>query len=208
MEHYKSKSYSKEGSNKENENKNNNTTIEYNSTTVIKENSINDNINFDLSTTKENTDKISSLFIEQDNDEKIVNISKLDESFNNNNIKTNREDKNGNLTIQNSEYGIVTNKNKDNEDNNDSKPIVNISFLETQNNELCLEEIIKNEASNINIGENNQSQNSTIYKNDEAFRYKKRKRICKYKIIIFIICIIVLVLFSLIGIYILNKFFF
>ena len=153
MEHYKSKSYSKEGSNKENENKNNNTTIEYNSTTVIEENSINDNINFDLSTTKENTDKISSLFIEQDNDEKIVNISKLDESFNNNNIKTNREDKNGNLPIQNSEYGIVTNKNKDNEDSNDSKPIVNISFLETQNNELCLEEIIKNEASNINIAE-------------------------------------------------------
>ena len=208
MEHYKSKSYSKEGSNKENENKNNNTTIEYNSTTVIKENSINDNINFDLSTTKENTDKISSLFIEQDNDEKIVNISKLDESFNNNNIKTNREDKNGNLTIQNSEYGFVTNKNKDNEDNNDSKPIVNISFLETQNNELCLEEIIKNEASNINIAENNQSQNSTIYKYDEAFHYKKRKRIYKYKIIIFLICIIVLVIFSLIGIYILNKFFF
>ena len=206
MEHYKSKSYSKEGSNKENEN--NNTTIEYNSTTVIKENSINDNINFDLSTTKENTDKISSLFIEQDNDEKIVNISKLDESFNNNNIKTNREDKNGNLPIQNSEYGFVTNKNKDNEDNNDSKPIVNISFLETQNNELCLEEIIKNEASNINIAENNQSQNSTIYKHDEAFRYKKRKRIFKYKLIIFIICIIVLVIFSLIGIYILNKFFF
>ncbi len=208
MEHYKSKSYSKEGSNKENENENNNTTIEYNSTTVIKENSINDNINFDLSTTKENTDKISSLFIEQDNDEKIVNISKLDESFNNNNIKTNREDKNGNLTIQNSEYGFVTNKNKDNEDNNDSKPIVNISFLETQNNELCLEEIIKNEASNINIAENNQSQNSTIYKYDEAFHYKKRKRIFKYKLIIFIICIIVLVIFSLIGIYILNKFFF
>ena len=208
MEHYKSKSYSKEGSNKENENKNNNTTIEYNSTTVIKENSINDNINFDLSTTKENTDKISSLFIEQDNDEKIVNISKLDESFNNNNIKTNREDKNGNLPIQNSEYGIVTNKNKDNEDNSDSKPIVNISFLETQNNELCLEEIIKNEANNFNIAENNQSQNSTIYKHDEAFHYKKRKRIYKYKIIIFLICIIVLVIFSLIGIFILNKFFF
>ena len=203
MEHYKSKSYSKEGSNKEN--KNNNTTIEYNSTTVIKENSINDNINFDLSTTKENTDKISSLFIEQDNDEKIVNISKLDESFNNNNIKTNREDK---KPIQNSEYGLVTNKNKDNEDNNDSKPIVNISFLETQNNELCLEEIIKNEASNINIAENNQSQNSTIYRYDEAFHYKKRKRIFKYKLIIFIICIIVLVIFSLIKIYILNKFFF
>ena len=101
---------------------------DYISTTVNQINSTNDNLSFN-----ENSGKILSLLSEQGNDDKVINISRLDESLSFNNKDTKREKNEKDITQSNCEL-IIKNLNN-NEENNDPNPVINISCLETKNNE-------------------------------------------------------------------------
>ena len=131
MIHFKSKSTKiKEDTNNEEEKVNSDN--DYVSTTVNQINSTKDNLSLNT-LTDENYGKISSLLFEQDNNDKIVNISKLDESLCYNDKNTKRE--NNEQDIQQSNYEFIIKNITNNEENNNSNPVINISCLETQNNE-------------------------------------------------------------------------
>ena len=106
MIHFKSKSFqNKEESNKESEQTN--SINEYVSTTVNQINSTNDSLNLSL-VTGENLEKISSLFSEQDDNDKVINISKYDEtlSYTDKNHKKIKKEK-YNQQCENNDYGIA-----------------------------------------------------------------------------------------------------
>lgn len=149
----------------------------------------------------DNIGKLSSLFYEQDNNDKIVNISKLDESLNYNIKNSNRDEHNQKYQYSNSNFELNTNINEQ-----DSNPVINVSCLESQskeqesNNKEDLYNINNsiNASSNMNIVEKN--QNNIIEKKDEIFMIKRRKKIDKKNMIILIL-VFVLIIFSLIIIF-------
>ena len=178
----------------------NNSTNEYISTTANQVSSTNDDFGLNLSN-DDNIGKLSSLFYEQDNNDKIVNISKLDESLNYNIKNSNRDEHNQKYQYSNSNFELNININEQ-----DSNPVINVSCLESQskeqesNNKDDLYNINNsiNASSNMNIVEKN--QNNIIEKKDEIFMTKRRKKIDKKNIIILIL-VFVLIIFSLIIIF-------
>ena len=178
----------------------NNSTNEYISTTANQISSTNDDFGLNLSN-DDNIGKLSSLFYEQDNNDKIVNISKLDESLNYNIKNSNRDEHNQKYQYSNSNFELNININEQ-----DSNPVINVSCLESQskeqesNNKDDLYNINNsiNASSNMNIVEKN--QNNIIEKKDEIFMIKRRKKIDKKNIIILIL-VFVLIIFSLIIIF-------
>lgn len=178
----------------------NNSTNEYISTTANQISSTNDDFGLNLSN-DDNIGKLSSLFYEQDNNDKIVNISKLDESLNYNIKNSNRDEHNQKYQYSNSNFELNININEQ-----DSNPVINVSCLESQskeqesNNKDDLYNINNsiNASSNMNIVEKN--QNNIIEKKDEIFMTKRRKKIDKKNMIILIL-VFVLIIFSLIIIF-------
>ena len=211
MIHFKSKSSKiKEESNKENEQTNSNN--EYISTTVNQIDSTKDNLSLNLMT-EENIGKISSLFSDPDYNDKVVNISKLDESlcYTDKNPKKEKIENKDNIKNENNEsdYSIIIKDiiNNNNNESNISNPIINISYLENQNSDDKKSDYsnqINN--SNINIQRQNTENISNIEKKDEAFKSKKMNKFCNKKRFIFIL-VIFIILFSLFSfLYIFLKY--
>jgi len=205
MLHSKSKSnqiQQKEDSIKNKEEKENPNSInEYISTTANQINSTNDNFDINLSN-EDNIGKLSSLFNDQDNDDKIVNISKLEESLCYN-IKNSNRDKYVQQNQQsNSNIKLSTKNIKDDDPNSDI--VINISNLDYEineqeiNNGENLDKINSNINSNMNIIKNN--TNKIIEKKDEIFLIKKRSKNIIKKLIILIV-ILLFFIFSLIIIF-------
>ena len=205
MLHSKSKSnqiQQKEDSIKNKEEKENPNSInEYISTTANQINSTNDNFDINLSN-EDNIGKLSSLFNDQDNEDKIVNISKLEESLCYN-IKNSNRDKYAQQNQQsNSNIKLSTKNIKDDDPNSDI--IINISNLDYEineqeiNNGENLDKINSNINSNMNIIKNN--TNKIIEKKDEIFLIKKRSKNIIKKLIILIV-ILLFFIFSLIIIF-------
>ena len=205
MLHSKSKSnqiQQKEDSIKNKEEKENPNSInEYISTTANQINSTNDNFDINLSN-EDNIGKLSSLFNEQDNEDKIVNISKLEESLCYN-IKNSNRDKYDQQNQQSNSNIKLSSKNiKDDDPNSDI--IINISNLDYEineqeiNNGENLDKINSNINSNMNIIKNN--TNKIIEKTDEMFLIKKRSKNIIKKLIILIV-ILLFFIFSLIIIF-------
>ena len=205
MLHSKSKSnqiQQKEDSIKNKEEKENPNSInEYISTTANQINSTNDNFDINLSN-DDNIGKLSSLFNDQDNDDKIVNISKLEESLCYN-IKNSNRDKYVQQNQQSNSNIKLSSKNiKDDDPNSDI--VINISNLDYEineqeiNNGENLDKINSNINSNMNIIKNN--TNKIIEKKDEIFLIKKRSKNIIKKLIILIV-ILLFFIFSLIIIF-------
>ena len=205
MLHSKSKSnqiQQKEDSIKNKEEKENHNSInEYISTTANQINSTNDNFDINLSN-EDNIGKLSSLFNDQDNEDKIVNISKLEESLCYN-IKNSNRDKYAQQNQQSNSNIKLSSKNiKDDDPNSDI--IINISNLDYEineqeiNNGENLDKINININSNMNIIKNN--TNKIIEKKDEIFLIKKRSKNIIKKLIILIV-ILLFFIFSLIIIF-------
>ena len=205
MLHSKSKSnqiQQKEDSIKNKEEKENPNSInEYISTTANQINSTNDNFDINLSN-EDNIGKLSSLFNDQDNDDKIVNISKLEESLCYN-IKNSNRDKYDQQNQQSNSNIKLSSKNiKDDDPNSDI--VINISNLDYEineqeiNNGENLDKINSNINSNMNIIKNN--TNKIIEKKDEIFLIKKRSKNIIKKLIILIV-ILLFFIFSLIIIF-------
>ena len=205
MLHSKSKSnqiQQKEDSIKNKEEKDNPNSInEYISTTANQINSTNDNFDINLSN-EDNIGKLSSLFNDQDNGDKIVNISKLEESLCYN-IKNSNRDKYVQQNQQsNSNIKLSSKYIKDDDPNSDI--IINISNLDYEineqeiNNGENLDKINSNINSNMNIIKNN--ANKIIEKKDEIFLIKKRSKNIIKKLIILIV-ILLFFIFSLIIIF-------
>ena len=205
MLHSKSKSnqiQQKEDSIKNKEEKENPNSInEYISTTANQINSTNDNFDINLSN-EDNIGKLSSLFNDQDNEDKIVNISKLEESLCYN-IKNSNRDKYVQQNQQSNSNIKLSSKNiKDDDPNSDI--IINISNLDYEineqeiNNGENLDKINSNINSNMNIIKNN--TNKLIEKKDEIFLIKKRSKNIIKKLIILIV-ILLFFIFSLIIIF-------
>ena len=205
MLHSKSKSnqiQQKEDSIKNKEEKDNPNSInEYISTTANQINSTNDNFDINLSN-EDNIGKLSSLFNDQDNEDKIVNISKLEESLCYN-IKNSNRDKYVQQNQQsNSNIKLSTKNIKDDDPNSDI--VINISNLDYEineqeiNNGENLDKINSNINSNMNIIKNN--TNKIIEKKDEIFLIKKRSKNIIKKLIILIV-ILLFFIFSLIIIF-------
>ena len=205
MLHSKSKSnqiQQKEDSIKNKEEKENPNSInEYISTTANQINSTNDNFDINLSN-DDNIGKLSSLFNAQDNEDKIVNISKLEESLCYN-IKNSNRDKYVQQNQQsNSNIKLSSKYIKDDDPNSDI--IINISNLDYEineqeiNNGENLDKINSNINSNMNIIKNN--TNKLIEKKDEIFLIKKRSKNIIKKLIILIV-ILLFFIFSLIIIF-------
>ena len=205
MLHSKSKSnqiQQKEDSIKNKEEKDNPNSInEYISTTANQINSTNDNFDINLSN-DDNIGKLSSLFNDQDNEDKIVNISKLEESLCYN-IKNSNRDKYVQQNQQSNSNIKLSSKNiKDDDPNSDI--IINISNLDYEineqeiNNGENLDKINSNINSNMNIIKNN--TNKIIEKKDEIFLIKKRSKNIIKKLIILIV-ILLFFIFSLIIIF-------
>ena len=205
MLHSKSKSnqiQQKEDSIKNKEEKENPNSInEYISTTANQINSTNDNFDINLSN-EDNIGKLSSLFNDQDNEDKIVNISKLEESLCYN-IKNSNRDKYVQQNQQsNSNIKLSTKNIKDDDPNSDI--VINISNLDYEineqeiNNGENLDKINSNINSDMNIIKNN--TNKIIEKKDEIFLIKKRSKNIIKKLIILIV-ILLFFIFSLIIIF-------
>ena len=179
----------------------NNSTNEYISTTANQISSTNDDFGLNLSN-DDNIGKLSSLFNDQDNEDKIVNISKLEESLCYN-IKNSNRDKYAQQNQQsNSNIKLSTKNIKDDDPNSDI--IINISNLDYEineqeiNNGENLDKINSNINSNMNIIKNN--TNKIIEKKDEIFLIKKRSKNIIKKLIILIV-ILLFFIFSLIIIF-------
>ena len=170
---------------------------DYISTTVNQINSTNDNLSFN-----ENSGKILSLLSEQGNDDKVINISRLDESLSFNNKDTKREKNEKDITQSNCEL-IIKNLNN-NEENNDPNPVINISCLETKNNEDKTDNKINININNNIVEEKEIDKNKILIKKDEVYKEKKRNKICTKKRII-IIMIIFCLFFSIFSILIIKK---
>ena len=205
MLHSKSKSnqiQQKEDSIKNKEEKENPNSInEYISTTANQINSTNDNFDINLSN-EDNIGKLSSLFNEQDNEDKIVNISKLEESLCYN-IKNSNRDKYDQQNQQSNSNIKLSSKNiKDDDPNSDI--VINISNLDYEineqeiNNGENLDKINSNINSDMNIIKNN--TNKIIEKKDEIFLIKKRSKNIIKKLIILIVLLLFFI-FSLIIIF-------
>ena len=192
----------KEDSIKNKEEKENPNSInEYISTTANQINSTNDNFDINLSN-EDNIGKLSSLFNDQDNEDKIVNISKLEESLCYN-IKNSNRDKYVQQNQQSNSNIKLSSKNiKDDDPNSDI--VINISNLDYEineqeiNNGENLDKINSNINSNMNIIKNN--TNKIIEKKDEIFLIKKRSKNIIKKLIILIV-ILLFFIFSLIIIF-------
>ena len=205
MLHSKSKSnqiQQKEDSIKNKEEKDNPNSInEYISTTANQINSTNDNFDINLSN-EDNIGKLSSLFNGQDNEDKIVNISKLEESLCYNIKNSNRDKYDQQNQQSNSNIKLSTKNIKDDDPNSDI--IINISNLDYEineqeiNNGENLDKINSNINSNMNIIKNN--TNKIIEKKDEIFLIKKRSKNIIKKLIILIV-ILLFFIFSLIIIF-------
>ena len=193
---------------------------------IKKTNKYNDNnsINFtNIDSTKENLDlhlikneyenieKISNLLCE-DNDDKIVNISKLDESL----FPEEKNNKNGEFLEKNKNISNFDIIGDDNEKDN-SNPIINISNLEMpifknefQNINKSIED--NNTNDNINKTENNKNIIKIINNKDEVIKMKKKKNCFQKiplfcKIILFInIFIIISFLFFFLFKIVINKY--
>ena len=170
---------------------------DYISTTVNQINSTNDNLSFN-----ENSGKILSLLSEQGNDDKVINISRLDESLSFNNKDTKREKNEKDITQSNCEL-IIKNLNN-NEENFDPNPVINISCLETKNNEDKTDNKINININNNIVEEKEIDKNKILIKKDEVFLVKKRNKICTKKRII-LIMIIFCLFFSIFSILIIKK---
>ena len=187
-------------------NEKSNSTNEYISTTMNQINETNDNLNLNL-ITGETFGKLSSYLVEDNDNDKVVNISKLDESLN---YKiTNREENYNNNIVKQSDsnFGLMINTIINNEKEQNSNPIINVSCLDSQTNEINNNDNIKainNDInSNMNITEQN-TNNNEINRKDEVFKFTKRKKINfkKSKILIFLSIFLLFVLFFIFIIFI------
>ena len=167
-------------------------------------NSTNGNLKLDLNDDNNNIVKIPNLFYNDENDEKIVNISKLDEDLYSNDKKSKRFDENNKHQIGESDSQILDNNSK----------IINISNLDIHLNSKN-ENINAKEKANDNkdINEDiNENFNNKIHKTeeikineiksgvDDVFKVKKRSFLDKisfrFKIIILISVLLVIFLLT------------
>ena len=188
--------------NKSNDNEKPNSTKEYTSTTANQINATNDNFDLNLSN-DDNIGKLSTLFYDQDNTDKVVNISKLDESLNFSGKNSNRDEYNQKNQKSSSNYKLNTNNIIVDDENSDT--YINIQYINSQikkqegNNGENLDKINNNINNNMNITEKN--KNKIINAKDEIFLIKKRTKI-KIRILIILVVILLIIIFSLIIIFI------
>ena len=184
---------------------NNNNSLTLNSIDLTKE-----NLNLKLIT----SEKISNLLYDSENDDKVVNISKLDEELYTDEKRIKKYDKN--VTVGSDFELVIGNINE----NDTSKPIINISSLDTPihlQNEIQTINLVNNNnvstsntsinnniINNDNNNKNNSSSNKIVKTNkikkdnnlkDEAFKTKSKKcfrKIPLYLKIIFLIIIIII----------------
>ena len=184
---------------------NNNNSLTLNSIDLTKE-----NLNLKLIT----NEKISNLLYDSENDDKVVNISKLDEELFTDEKKIKKYDKN--VTIGSDFELVIGNINE----NDSSKPIINVSSLDTPihfQNEIQTINLVNNNNdstsntsinNNIIYNDNNNKNNSSSNKiittikikkdnnlKDEVFKTKNKKcfqKIPLYLKIIFLIKIIII----------------
>ena len=167
-------------------------------------NSTNGNLKLDLNDDNNNIEKIPNLFYNDENDEKIVNISKLDEDLYSNDKKSKRFEKNNKHQVGDSDSQLIDNNSK----------IINISNLDIHLNSKN-ENINAKEKANDNkdINEDiNENFNNKIHKTeeikineiksgvDDVFKVKKRSFLDKisfrFKIIILISVLLVIFLLT------------
>ena len=188
--------------NKSNDNEKPNSTKEYTSTTANQINATNDNFDLNLSN-DDNIGKLSTLFYDQDNTDKVVNISKLDESLNFSGKNSNRDEYIQKNQKSSSNYKLNTNNIIVDDENSDT--YINIQYINSQikkqegNNGENLDKINNNVNNNMNITE--QNKNKIINTKDEIFLIKKRTKI-KIRILIILVVILLIIIFSLIIIFI------
>ena len=188
--------------NKSNDNEKPNSTKEYTSTTANQINATNDNFDLNLSN-DDNIGKLSTLFYDQDNTDKVVNISKLDESLNFSGKNSNRDEYIQKNQKSSSNYKLNTNNIIVDDENSDT--YINIQYINSQikkqegNNGENLDKINNNINNNMNITE--QNKNKIINTKDEIFLIKKRTKI-KIRILIILVVILLIIIFSLIIIFI------
>ena len=163
--------------------------------------------------------KISNLLCEHDNDDKIVNISKLDEVL----YSDERKPKNNELFQKHmegdSKFDLIIG---DQNESDNTNPIINISNLEIsifkseQNEQKINKSIEDNNQSNDNMNkkENNNNKITIIKGKDEVLKIKKNKKCflklpfyCKIILIVNIFIILTFLLFFLFKI-IINKFYY
>ena len=173
-------------------------------------NSTNGNLKLDLNDDNNNIVKIPNLFYNDENDEKIVNISKLDEDLYSNDKKSKRFGENNKHQISESDSQLIDNNSK----------IINISNLDIHLNsknetQFKNENINAKEKANDNkdINEDiNENFNNKIHKTeeikineiksgvDDVFKVKKRSFLDKisfrFKIIILISVLLVIFLLT------------
>lgn len=129
---------------------NNNNSLTLNSIDLTKE-----NLNLKLIT----SEKISNLLYDSENDDKVVNISKLDEELYTDEKRIKKYDKN--VTVGSDFELVIGNINE----NDTSKPIINISSLDTPihlQNEIQTINLVNNN----NVSTSNTSINNNIINND------------------------------------------
>ena len=200
MSHTKSKSSKikeEEGREKENENIDNNS-FNYNMDNTKSNLDINSLIN-----TSEKVEKISHLLYDQDNNDKIINISKLDEDLISSDERNPKKTKRHHIDSDIKSFG-------DNTDNN-MNPIINISNLDIPNlipnqiESINKENKEKNEK-NSNFDCNKQNdKNIKIINNinvDEGFKMKYKHKNCLKKIPFYCTIIILVIFLVLIAIFI------
>ena len=201
------------------------TKIKENEKEIKKNNSINymdstkENINLNLIINQnDNFTKMSNLLCEQDNDDKIVNISKLDDVL----FSEDRKDKNNELCQKHmdgdSKFELILEEQNQNDNTN---PIINISNLDmsifkNEENEQKINksiEDINHSNDNINKKENNINKITIIERKDEVLKIQKKKNCieklpfyCKIILIVNIFIILTFLLFFLFKI-IINKFY-
>ena len=201
MIHSKSKSTKSQENEKE---------IKKNSLNYINKDSTKDNLNLNLIINEnENYAKISNLLCEHDNDDKIVNISKLDEVL----YSDERKPKNNELFQKHmegdSKFDLIIG---DQNESDNTNPIINISNLEIsifkseQNEQKINKSIEDNNQSNDNMNkkENNNNKITIIKGKDEVLKIKKNKKCflklpfyCKIILIVNIFIILTFLLFFL-----------
>lgn len=151
---------------------------ENNSTTINQMSATKDNFDLNLipDDNEVNMDKISNLFYDPDIDDKIVNISKLDEDLYSNDRKTKRIGSQKNFEHSDSHIGLVLQNEIE-----ISRPIINMSVLDMENNLQTNEINDINNQNNVNTNDNNRANiiNSNKINHEKDISNAESEDICK-----------------------------
>lgn len=151
---------------------------ENNSTTINQMSATKDNFDLNLipDDNEVNMDKISNLFYDPDIDDKIVNISKLDEDLYSNDKKTKRIGNQKNFEHSDSHIGLALQNEIE-----ISRPIINMSVLDMENNLQTNEINDINNQNNVNTNDNNRANiiNSNKINHEKDISNAESEDICK-----------------------------